>query len=402
MSINEVSDGLLRPVMRAWVAAMVDAVIATVPRPADTPHAHADGVSDDRVRVLVLGAGIASGWGVLSHDLALPGSLARALAASIGHGVDVDVIADVTMTARHAAARLSTLPLWRYQAVVLVLGINESVGLTSPDRWERDLREAIITVRSEGGLDVPIVLAGIQPVRSVPMFDSLLGTIADRRARVLNRASERLAQATPRVGFASLSAAIMPAQDRYREPESYRQWAEEITEVMAPLVVGVGGSPEGFRDELERQAAVDALSLTSTPTDAFDRIVALAKRVFGTEAAAFSVIDGDSQWYKSRVGVDTVRVARDQAFCSVTIESGGGLVVADARDDPRFSNSILVRSAPGVRFYAGYPVTSPDGEPVGALCVFDSKPRHAADVDLAVLRHLAHLASDEIEKSARS
>lgn len=401
MSLIDLRDGLLRPVMRAWVAATVDAVIAAIPRPADTPHAHADGASEERMRVLILGAGIASGWGVLSHDLALPGHLARLLAASIGRGVDVDLISDVTMTARHAGPRLKTIPLWRYQAIVLVLGINEAVSLVSPARWERDLRDAIVTVRAEGGLDIPIILTGVQPVRSVALFDSVLGSIAERRARILNRATEKLAAAMPRVGFAPLSAAIAPTSDRYREPESYRKWAGEIAGALVPELVGVDSGEVGFRDEAERQAAVDALRLTSVPGEEFDRIVGIARRVFGTQSAAFSVIDGEQQWYKSRVGVDIVRIPRDQAICSVTIELGGGLVVPDARADPRFSRSILVTADPGVRFYAGYPVTGPDGEPVGALCVFDPQPRRATDVDLAVLRHLAQLASDALETSAR-
>lgn len=400
MSLTDLRDGLLRPVMRAWVAATVDAVIAAIPRPADTPHAHADAASEDRARVLILGAGIAAGWGVLSHDLALPGYLARTLAASIGRGVDVDLVADVTMTARHAAPRLKTLSLWRYQAVVLVLGINESVSLVSAARWERELREAIITVRAEGGLDIPIIVAGVQPVRSVPLFNSLLGSIAERRATVLNRTTEKLAAAMPRVGYVPLSAAILPSGDRYRGSESYRTWAVEIAEVLVPELIGADAVDEGFRDEADRQAAVDALHLPSVPGAEFDRIVGIARRVFGTESAAFSVIDGDQQWYKSRAGVDIVRVPRDQAICSVTIETGTGLVVPDARVDPRFKKSMLVTADPGVRFYAGYPVTGPDGEPIGALCVFDSQPRRATDVDLAVLRHLAQLASDELESTA--
>ena len=400
MALNDLRDGLLRPIMRAWVAATVDAVIAAIPRPADTPHVHADAASEDRARVLILGAGIAAGWGVLSHDLALPGYLARTLAASLGRGVDVDLVADVTMTARHAAPRLKTLSLWRYQAVVLVLGINESVSLHRSDRWERDLREAIITVRAEGGLDIPIILAGVQPVRSVPLFNSVLGSIAERRATVLNRTTEKLAAGMPRVGFAPLSAAIMPASDRYRESQSYRIWAGEIAEVLIPHLIGVDSAEGGYRDEADGQAAVDSLHLPSAPGAEFDRIVAIARRVFGTESAAFSVIDGDQQWYKSRVGVDIVRVPRDQAICSVTIETGAGLVVPDARADPRFRKTALVTAEPGVRFYAGYPVTGPDGEPVGALCVFDSQPRRATDVDLAVLRHLAQLVSDELESRA--
>lgn len=394
-----VIDTVLRPVMRAWVAAVVDSVIAAIPRPADTPHVHADGHAQERVRVLVLGAGIAAGWGVLSHDLALPGSLARVLAASTGRGVDIDVVADVPMMARHAASRLRAMPLWRYQAIVLTLGINEAVTLTSARRWEADLRQTIDVIRRQVGDGVPIVIAGLQPVRSVSFFNSALGDIADRRATILNRVSERMTAEHPALGFAPLRAPIEPSDDRYGEPESYRVWAADIADVLVPLLAGTCSTTDGFRDEPERQAALDNLNLDAASAEPFDRLVALARRVFGTEAAAFSVIDGDHQWFKACSGFVGGTLPRGEGFCGVTIEHADGLMVPDLAMDDRFQSFDLV-SRGAVRFYAGYPVTASGGEPVGALCVFDSQPRKAHDVDFAVLRHLARLVSDELEGAA--
>lgn len=44
---------------------------------------------------------------------------------------------------------------------------------------------------------------------------------------------------------------------------------------------------------------------------------------------------------------------------------------------------------PHVRFYAGYPIEAPSGEPIGALCVMDSHPRAVDTFDHALLRRLA-------------
>jgi GAF domain-containing protein len=54
----------------------------------------------------------------------------------------------------------------------------------------------------------------------------------------------------------------------------------------------------------------------------------------------------------------------------------------------------------GVRFYAGYPVESPSGEQIGALCIFDPKPRERADFDETMLRQLALLIEAELEVDA--
>ncbi|WP_082764209.1 GAF domain-containing protein [Frondihabitans sp. PAMC 28766] len=71
-------------------------------------------------------------------------------------------------------------------------------------------------------------------------------------------------------------------------------------------------------------------------------------------------------------------------------------VVEDALTDPRYSHYSLVTGDPGVRFYAGYPIESPDGQRIGALCVMDSCPRTFTDEDAQLLRGLAQKAQEEL------
>ncbi len=71
-------------------------------------------------------------------------------------------------------------------------------------------------------------------------------------------------------------------------------------------------------------------------------------------------------------------------------------MVADAQADPRFVNNPHVKGKPHVRFFAGEPISAPDGSVIGALCVIDHKPRVPSEEDLRVLRDLAQLAQREI------
>jgi GAF domain-containing protein len=160
--------------------------------------------------------------------------------------------------------------------------------------------------------------------------------------------------------------------------------------------------PRGQRasalDEARREQAVERLGLLSDePDDRFDRVVRMARRLFGTGAAAFTVLHGDRQLYRARSGIESDGVAREHAFCQIAIASGEPLVIGDAREDPRFADNPLVHGEDGVRFYAGYPLRTPEGELIGALCLLDREPRRAEDVDLATLRDLALMIEAGLE-----
>jgi GAF domain-containing protein len=149
--------------------------------------------------------------------------------------------------------------------------------------------------------------------------------------------------------------------------------------------------------ERRRQRAVDALQIVDTPAEErFDHIVTLARAFYGTEAAAFSVIDHDREWRKAREGEADEEIDRAASFCSVTIRGDGPLVVGDASRDERFAQVSRVVQEDGVRFYAGVPIQAPDGEQIGALCVFDHRARDADSVDATKLRELGHLIEAEL------
>ena len=53
----------------------------------------------------------------------------------------------------------------------------------------------------------------------------------------------------------------------------------------------------------------------------------------------------------------------------------GCLIVPDATKDDRFKDNALVTGGPEIRFYAGVPLLTPEGEKVGSFCIIDTKPR---------------------------
>lgn len=392
----------LAPVMRCW-AAIAESNLDSIPRPLDAPLAHAAGVDSDRI--LILGAGPAVGWGVLSHNLALPGSLARALSARTGRGANVSVVASPVITVR-SAHDFDALKLWRYDAIVLSVGANDALALTSLRVWNTGLAALLRRLR-EASPATHVFVLGIQPIRSIPAFDCALGAVAQDHARALNRATARLCSVARRTTFIPLTAAPNPTSGRHRSAADYGHWAQLLASRMsAPIdaqriqLDGLPAAREPGWIESDRQQALDELNILGPQSEIkFDRIVALAQRLFGTRGAAFSVSDHQRQWHVASIGVTPREIPRARSFSAVTIQGAGAMVVPDARADDRFRDNALVVGEPHIRFYAGFPVESPSGEPLGALCVFDPEPRPADTVDTVdtvLLREVALMVQREL------
>lgn len=148
-------------------------------------------------------------------------------------------------------------------------------------------------------------------------------------------------------------------------------------------------------NEPERIQALCSFGILDTPAEpAFDRITALATRLFDVPIAIVSLIDEERQWFKSCVGFNTNQTDRKIAFCAHVVFLGELLVVEDAHNDPRFFDNPLVTEEPKIRFYAGAPLRTQDGYILGTLCLLDRVPRKFNDQQL---RDLADLAQTIVE-----
>ena len=156
--------------------------------------------------------------------------------------------------------------------------------------------------------------------------------------------------------------------------------------------------PASDAPEDARMRAVRRYDILDTPPDgAYDRITALAARLFNVPIAIVSIVDADRIWFKSRVGLDAAQVARDPGLCASAILQNGPYVIADAASDARALANPLVAGELGLRFYAAVPLLTADGFNLGTLCIIDRQPRVLSDFDIANLRDLAALVMDQLE-----
>ena len=135
-------------------------------------------------------------------------------------------------------------------------------------------------------------------------------------------------------------------------------------------------APLPARNERERLAALDAYGILDTPAErAFDDIVALVGQLMGAPIVAVNLLAEGRQWFKSEIGLGTREMPLDDSICKFTLLQHDRMVVPDTFDDPRFACNPLVTGAPGLRFYAGQQLVTPEGLVLGTLCVLDLVPR---------------------------
>jgi PAS domain S-box-containing protein len=138
----------------------------------------------------------------------------------------------------------------------------------------------------------------------------------------------------------------------------------------------VEGQVPSWREADRLTALRDFGILDSESEPAFDEIARLAARICHAPIALVSLVDEQRQWFKCEIGLSGVReTAREVAICSHAILQSNLFIVPDTTKDPRFRDNPLVTGEPHLRFYAGAPLITDQGLPLGTLCVLDSKPR---------------------------
>ncbi|MGI8570442.1 MAG: PAS domain-containing protein [Methylocella sp.] len=167
-----------------------------------------------------------------------------------------------------------------------------------------------------------------------------------------------------------------------------------------------GATPENLipANEPERLAAVTRYDILGTPPNgAFDRITAIAARLFNVPISIVSIVDRDRIWFKSHHGLSATGAGRDPGLCASAILRDEPRVLPDARCDVHALANPLVAGEFGLRFYAGVPLRTTDGFNLGTLCVIGKEPREVSAEEIAQLKDLASVVMDQLElrRSAR-
>lgn len=156
-------------------------------------------------------------------------------------------------------------------------------------------------------------------------------------------------------------------------------------------------------NETERLNALKHYNILDTLSEEeFDAVTQLISYICEVSIAHISFIDEKRQWFKSIVGLDINEVPREETFCKYTIMGSELIEIPDTLQDQFYKDHPHVTGGLKVRFYAGIPLTTPEGYNVGTLCAIDIVPKKLNEEQKKALVTLAKHVITQLELRSRN
>jgi len=156
-------------------------------------------------------------------------------------------------------------------------------------------------------------------------------------------------------------------------------------------------------NESERLAALRRYNILDTlPDHAFDDATRLVSYICGVPIAHISFIDESRQWFKSEIGIGVSEVPREISFCQYTIMESKLVEINDTLLNERLKDDPNVTGGFKIRFYAGIPLTTPDGYNIGTLCAIDHVTKELNENQRNALSIVAKHVINQLELTTKN
>ncbi|MDB6059798.1 MAG: hypothetical protein JWO95_3642 [Verrucomicrobiales bacterium] len=182
-------------------------------------------------------------------------------------------------------------------------------------------------------------------------------------------------------------------------PDKHQQFLAPEDKRCLEAAANVGQKVPIPPDEKQRLEVLWQYQVLDTlPEQAYDDLTDLAATICEAPIALITFVDEGRQWFKAKIGVSLTEMSRNISFCGHTILEHGPLIVRDATADIRFADNPLVLCKPNIRFYAGVPLVSREGQALGTICVLDQVPRDLIETQRHALQVLARFVMLQLEQ----
>jgi PAS domain S-box-containing protein len=156
-------------------------------------------------------------------------------------------------------------------------------------------------------------------------------------------------------------------------------------------------------DPVRLQAVHDVLRAADGSGRTLDHLALLASEVLRAPMALITLVDSEREVLEGSAGLSGTWKSEggfplDYSFCKHLVATGQPLLLEDARTDDRVRANPAVQEM-NVIAYAGVPLTTREGQVLGAVCVIDHLPRSWAEEEVKLLARIADAAREEIEQN---
>ena len=222
---------VVAPLVERWLARS-RASWRNLPLPSGQQIVQTAGPDPDRI--LLIGAGIAMGYGMKSHDEALAGEIARQVSELTQHGTQVDVVVGERLTVEVALKNLSVSRLRELDVVITTSGSLDRLLLLPMSVWAGRTELFLNHFAKNAPASLRVLVVGVPEISKVVKVPWLFSELADRWARKLNRVLEMSCATRPYAQFIPFQPTELSGRDG--TGRTYRNWAGLIAPSVAAAV----------------------------------------------------------------------------------------------------------------------------------------------------------------------
>lgn len=159
------------------------------------------GADDAPVKLLVIGESTVAGLGARTHKTALAGQFARHLSERIGRSVEWFAIGKNGVTATRTIMELvPQMPDEKFDYVLLGVGGNDVLKLSSPLKWRRSMLK-LIDIMREKNPNVTIFITNAPAIRLSPILPQPIKFILGHLSALHDKNTKEFTARMPRVFY---------------------------------------------------------------------------------------------------------------------------------------------------------------------------------------------------------
>ena len=158
--------------------------------------------------------------------------------------------------------------------------------------------------------------------------------------------------------------------------------------------------PPPPKNESQRQNKVNEVGVIGHDlSQQFEIFPEMVKMIAGVNIAMVNILDGKNQFTIGGSGLPVdplLAMPQKMSVCQHALLSPEPLIIPDLAKDGRFAGSHLTKPPTNARFYAGFPLNTPEGFVLGTLCAVHQQPRNLTDEQERLMKQLAKAVTDQI------